>query len=150
MKNSLQQRNNGNALSELPSLFNDPFLRNWFSWSTDNETNNSIPATNIQESEEHFKISVAAPGMKKDDFKIQLENNRLVITGEKKNEVEHKESAYLRKEFSYQSFTRTFTLAERQVQPDKVQASYADGILEITIPKSQEAINQKPRIIPIG
>lgn len=150
MKNSLQQRNNGNALSELPSLFNDPFLRNWFSWSTENETNNSIPATNIQESEEEFKISVAAPGMKKDDFKIQLENNRLIITGERKSEEEHKESAYLRKEFSYQSFTRTFTLAERQVQVDKVQATYSDGILEITIPKSQEAMNQKPRVIPIA
>lgn len=151
---TLMKRNGGlNLLPELPSLFDDPFLRNWFNWSNTDTGHESgtLPSVNISETDESYEISVAAPGMSKNDFKVELENNRLVISGEKKEERENKqEQNYLRREFNYQSFVRSFTLAEKQIHSEKIQAKYAEGILHITVPKSAEAKTKAARIIQVS
>src|SRR5690242_10081573 len=151
---TLMKRNNGlNILPELPSVFNDPFLRDWFNWpnsSSSPEESGTLPAVNIRETDHNYEISVAAPGMTKNDFKVELDNNRLVISGERKHQNEQKEENYLRKEFSYQSFVRTFTLAEKQVKGENIQAKYSDGILHITVPKSDEAKTKPAKIIQVS
>jgi HSP20 family protein len=145
------KRNNGlSLLPEFPSLFNDPFLRNWFSWSEAEEQTGTLPAVNIWETDNDYQISVAAPGMNRNDFKVEVENNRLVISGEKREQTEHKDTSYLRKEYNYSMFTRSFTLAEKQVNAEKIQAKYADGILHISLPKSAEAKAKPAKIIPIS
>ena len=139
-------------LPNLQSFFNDPLLRNWFSWDNDSTVEDStLPAVNIAETENTFELAVAAPGMRKDDFKVEIENNRLVITGERKEEKENKHAHnWLRKEYNYNSFVRSFTLAEKQVTVENIKARYTDGILHITVPKSAEAKNKAARIIPIS
>lgn len=151
---TLVKSNGGlNLYPEFPSLFDDSFLKNWFRW-TDAETgkeSGTLPSVNICETDENYEISVAAPGMSKNDFKVEVDNNRLIISGEKKKERETKEEPnYLRREFNYQSFVRSFTLAEKQVHSDKIQAKYTDGILQIMVPKSAEAKTKPTRIIQIS
>lgn len=138
-------------LPALQSFFNDPLLRNWFSWDHENTFEQAtLPAVNIAETDDAYELNVAAPGMDKNDFKVQLENNRLVISGEKSGEKEntHKRN-WLRKEFNYTSFVRTFTLSEKYVNAEGIQAKYTDGVLHIHIPKSAEAKNKAPRVIQI-
>jgi HSP20 family protein len=148
------KRNNGMSIvPELPSIFNDSLLRDWFNWPLhlgSTEESGTVPAVNIRETDHEYEILMAVPGMTKNDFKVELENNRLVISGERKQENEQKDSNYLRKEFSYQSFVRSFTLPEKQVNGDKIRAKYTDGVLYITVPKSAEAKTKLSRVIPLS
>ena len=101
---SIIKRNNGFA-TEMPALFNDFFTRDLWNWGLSNNstTNTTIPAINIREDNDNFYVEVAAPGMKKDDFKVQLDGTTLTISSEKENRNEQKEGErYSRKEFSYQ------------------------------------------------
>jgi HSP20 family protein len=147
-----------NVFSPLPSLnsfFNDPQLRDWFSWGHDTAADNiTLPAVNIYETENAFEIALAAPGMTKNDFKIELENNRLVISGEKKENThdtdQKRDLNWLRREYNYSSFVRSFTISERQVKAENIKASYTDGILQITVPKSAEAKSKAARLIQIS
>ncbi len=102
----------------------------------------NAPKVNIQENADNYHVEVAAPGMKRDDFNLTLDNNVLTISSELKEEHENKNGNYTRREFSYQSFSRSFTLPE-SVEADKIEAKYNDGILRIVIPKKEEA-KQKP------
>ena len=95
-------------------------------------------------------LEVAAPGMKKDDFRLNLENNVLTICSERKDEKEEKKENYSRKEFSYQSFQRRFTLPEGHIKQDKISAKYVDGILTIELPKREEVKPQPPKEISIS
>ena len=151
---TLMNRNNGlSLLPELPTLFNDSIVRDWFQWPVyrTEEEPSTWPSVNICEHDTHYEISVAAPGMTKNDFKVELDNNRLIISGERKQEKEQKNSGnYLRKEFNYQSFTRSFTLAEKQVEREKIQAKYTDGVLCITMPKTSEAKTKAVKTIQIS
>lgn len=113
-------------------------------------TNTTLPAVNVIEKDEEFAIELAAPGMKKDDFKIHLEGNVLTISSERKDHKEEKNGNYSRREFSYQSFQRSFTLPEATVESDKVSAQYNDGILNIHIPKREEAKPKPAREIKIS
>jgi HSP20 family protein len=147
---TLAKRNGGlTILPELPSLFNDSFFTDFFPWGNTQETG-TVPAINIRETEGSYEISVAAPGMKKDDFKVELDNNRLIISAEHKDQAKDKEDTYLRQEYRYQSFVRSFTLGEQQVQGDKIQAKYSDGILHISVPKSEQAKTKAPKVIQIS
>ena len=94
------------------------------------------PATNIIENEESFELSLAVPGLEKDDIKIDLEDNLLTISAEKEEKTENVN--FSRKEFGYQSFSRAFTLP-KTVEADKIKADYKNGILNIIIPKMEEA-----------
>jgi HSP20 family protein len=98
----------------------------------------SDPAANIIENPESFQLDLAAPGMKKDDFKIHLENNILTVSSEVEDEKKEEGKNYSRKEFYYGSFSRSFTLP-KIVDLEKIQADYADGILKVVLPKKEEA-----------
>jgi HSP20 family protein len=101
-------------------------------------TSTSLPSVNIEETEKDFKIQLAAPGLKKEDINIELVNNVLTISSEKQEEKEEKEEAgnYYRKEFNYQSFSRSFTLPEN-ANESKIEATYRDGILHVDVAKKQ-------------
>lgn len=143
-------------LTTFPKFNNllDQFFNNdFFDMTTRNfsKTDTTLPAVNIKEENERFVVEMAAPGMKKEDFKIELNNNLLIISSEKKEEkVENGDSAqYTRREFSYQSFVRSFTLPE-SVEHEKIEAKYEDGVLKLHIPKKEEAKPKPARTIEIS
>lgn len=107
---------------------------------------NNIPAVNVKEVEGVFHIEVAAPGLKKEDFKLSLHENRLTISTKKEQSNEEKTEQYTRQEFNYTSFQRTFNLP-KSVDGEKIEATYADGILNISLPKKEEV---KPAVKEIA
>ena len=129
----------------LPSFFDNFLSRDWMDWNESNfsTTNSTLPAVNIRENEESFMIEMAAPGLTKDNFKVNLDRNRLVISSELKEEKNENGEKYSRREFSYQSFQRSFTLPEGIIDGDKISAKYNNGILMVSIPK-REAVKPKP------
>lgn len=133
----------------LPEFVNEFFGNDSLSRFFDGYTSNtSIPSVNIAEGKNEYKIEVAAPGLSKGDFKIDVHNNVLEISSEKKNENEEKNDNYVRREFNYSSFKRSFSLPD-EVDTDKIKASHKDGILNILIPKKEEAKDKGPRAIKI-
>jgi len=149
---SIVKRTN-NEFSSVPSLFDDFFNKDLWDWGLRNNsmTNTSIPAVNIRETADTFEVEMAAPGMNKNDFKIELDNNVLTIRSEKQRADEQKEGErYARREFSYQSFERTFQLSKDVVDVDKIQAKYENGLLHLVIPKREEAKQRPPRMIQIS
>ncbi|MBC35743.1 MAG: heat-shock protein [Bacteroidetes bacterium] len=139
-------------MPSFPSLIDRFFEGDLMDWNSTNfaGTNSTLPAVNVKESHDEFKIEVAAPGMKKDDFKISYENGRLTISSEKKNEREEKEGEIIsRKEFSYQSFQRSFAIADTVVSANKITAMYEDGILNVVLPKREEVKPKPAREIKI-
>jgi HSP20 family protein len=146
-------KGNGNLINQMPLLFDDFFNRDIFNWGLSNfsDTNTTIPGVNIKETPNNFEVEVAAPGMSKKDFKIELDGNMLTISSEKTNEQENKEDEkYTRKEFSYQSFYRTFNLPKEVVDVENIQAKYENGLLQLLIPKKEEAKQKPPRLIQIS
>jgi HSP20 family protein len=105
---------------------------------------NSVPV-NIRETEKTFTIEVVAPGMDKADFKVNVDNNILTISGEKKNETNQESERLVRREYSYKSFARTFTLDE-SIQSEDIQARYENGVLRIELPKKEEQKIQPKQI----
>jgi HSP20 family protein len=123
------------------SFFNDFLNRDWYDWNNQNYslTNTTIPSVNIKETVNEFEVDMAAPGMNKEDFKIELNNSVLTISSEKQSENETKEGKNVtRREFSYQSFSRSFTLPAI-VETDQITAKYENGLLRVNIPKKEEA-----------
>ena len=132
--------------SNFPSLLDNFLSRDLFDWGSSNfsSTNTTLPAVNVIENNDSYEIEVAAPGMKKNDFQVTLENNLLTISSERNEEKKEKEKGqYTRREFSYQSFQRSFTVPESEVDGEKISAKYCDGVLCITLPKREE-IKPKP------
>jgi len=109
----------------------------------------SVPAVNISERPNDYFIEMAAPGFAKEDFKLNVDNDVLTISAEKKNEKKDETSRYTRKEFQYSSFSRTFTMPEH-VEADKIGAAYTDGVLSLTLPKKEEAKVKPVREIKIS
>lgn len=109
----------------------------------------SVPAVNVIENTEGFKIEVAAPGLQKGDFKLNLEKNQLTISAQKEQKEEESTDKYTRREFKYNSFQRTFTLPN-SVDGEKIVASYNEGILSIALPKREEAKEKPAREIEIA
>ncbi len=145
--NPLMRTNN------LPSLIENFFGRDMNDFfNTNTPALHNVPAVNVVENEHGFRIEVAAPGLKKDDFKLNLNHNNLTISAyqEIKNEEQDKAAEkFTRREFSYSSFQRTFTLPT-SVNADAIQASYTDGVLKIELPKREEAKVKPARQIEIG
>lgn len=124
-----------------PNLFNDFLNRDWFDWNNQNYslTNTTIPSVNIKETGDEFEVEMAAPGMTKNDFRIELNNSVLTISSEKQSENQTDEGKNVtRREFSYQSFSRSFTLPAI-VETDRITAKYENGLLRVNIPKKEEA-----------
>jgi HSP20 family protein len=146
-------RQNATLFPSLPSLIEDFFSRDWADSTLANRNYSAtLPAVNVRETNDDYIIEVAAPGMKRDEFKVELENNVLTISSQREEKQEqHDESGnYTRREFNYQSFQRSFTLPENKVQGEKITARYADGILHINVPKKDEAKVKPVKQITIG
>ena len=120
--------------SIVDEFFGRDFLPNLFEF----QTGINMPSVNIVEGKNDFRIEVAAPGLQKDDFKINLDNNVLTISSEMEEKNEEKEERYMRREFSYTSFRRSFSLPQT-VEADKISANHNNGVLSISIPKKEEA-----------
>lgn len=104
-----------------------------------------IPAVNIAETENEFQVELAVPGLKKEDFKINLDKNILTVSSEKKTENVEEGKKFSKREYSYNSFSRSFTLPE-SADHSKIEADYTDGILTLTIAKKEEAKFQSREI----
>jgi HSP20 family protein len=132
-----------------PSLFND-FFKPWDEWFDNGVWLKSIntPSVNVKESNNHFTVTLAAPGLKKNDFKIEVDGNILTVSSETEKEVEEKDENYTRKEFSYSSFSRSLSLPD-DVNKDKVEATYQDGILKIELPRLHEKKLDERKYIPV-
>lgn len=124
----------------LPTVFDD-FFKPWNEWFDNGGSLMgrimTVPAVNIVEDKNDYKVSLAVPGMKKDDFNIDVEGNMLTISSEKEENKEEKDEKYNRKEYSYSSFSRSFTLPE-EVNKEKIEAKYEDGVLKLVLPKKEE------------
>lgn len=124
----------------LPALLEDLFDSDFFKKPTMMQAGLTVPAVNIKETPEQYEIEMAAAGMKKEDFNINLERNVIMISSEKSNESSEtaQNHNYTRKEFNYSSFSRSFTLPEAANRED-IKATYVDGVLTVIIPKKDEA-----------
>lgn len=130
--NTLIKRNQDLFGGLLENFWNDSPLRPEFNQAF------SVPAVNIKNNENEFEIEVAAPGLKKEDFNIEVEENILTLKVNKSSESEEQNENFTRKEFNYFNFQRSFTLPKNQIDSENVQANYNDGILNITLPKLKE------------
>ena len=148
---TLARRND--LFPRMNSLFDDFFANDGRNWGINNfsATNTTLPAVNIKETGEAFEVEMAAPGMNKDDFRIELDGNQLTISSEKQTQDEQKDGdRYTRREFSYQSFQRVFQLPKDVVDSDKIGARYENGVLHLVIPKKEEAKQRPPRTIQVA
>jgi HSP20 family protein len=127
-------KSNGNLIPfGMDNFFVDDFFNNqWL----EKKLKHTLPAVNIKENKNEFKIEFASPGFTKKDFKIDLDQDVLTVSAEKDNEVIEEKEDYTRKEFSYNSFSRSFTLP-KTVNAEKIDAKYNDGILKLSIPKKE-------------
>ncbi|MEI7422665.1 MAG: Hsp20/alpha crystallin family protein [Prolixibacteraceae bacterium] len=134
-----------------PAFFNNFFNRELIDWANNgfSAENTTLPAVNILEDENKIQIELAAPGMKKEDFKIDLDQNRLTVSAEIEEEKNETGERYSRKEFCYRSFRRQFNVPVETVNGDQIQASYKDGILTLTLPKREELKPKPARAIEI-
>ena len=128
------------------------FLNNFFNTSLSeflgNDFVNSTPSINIVEGKDKFIVEVASPGLEKKDFDIQIENDHLVVSATQKSTSENSIDNYTKREFNYSSFKRSFYLPET-VDSSKVDASYKEGVLLITLNKKEDSIRKEPREISI-
>ncbi|WP_395044792.1 Hsp20/alpha crystallin family protein [Flavobacterium sp.] len=129
-------KSNGNLIPfGMDNFFtNDLFDNQWL----EKKLKHTLPAVNIKENKNEFNIEFASPGFTKKDFKIDLNENVLTISAEKEIEKNEENDNFTRKEFSYNSFSRSFTLPQT-VNAEKIDAKYNDGILKLSIPKKEEA-----------
>jgi len=121
----------------------DDFFKNW-----DWDRSNNVPAINVKEEKDAYLIEMAAPGMKKEDFKIDVEGNMLTISSEREETKEEKDKKFTRKEYNYSSFSRSFTLPD-EVNREKIDAKYEDGVLKLTLPRREEVKNPTAKQIAV-
>lgn len=135
----------------FPALFDDFFAKDLWGNTPNSSTNTTVPAVNIRENKDSYEVEMAAPGMTKNDFKVELDGNMLTITSQKQDEKELKDGErYTKREFSYQSFERSFQLSKDVVDADKIEAKYQNGVLHLVIPKKEEVKQKPPRQIQIS
>ena len=137
----VKYNNNNNFPSLMNEFFNEDFGMNLIN------RNRSVPSVNSIENNDSFEIDLAVPGMKKDDFKIELIDKVLIISSENSNSIENDNMRL--NEFNYSSFQRSFRIPE-SVELDKIKANYKNGILKIKLPKKKDSITKPNRVIEIG
>jgi HSP20 family protein len=143
------------SISRLSSPL-DRFFRNDLLdfWSGGDSAIDTIPSINITEEQNHYKIEMAAPGMKKDDFNIDIDNNLINISSEKESESANengngkKNNNYTFREYNYSSFSRSFSIPDN-AETSKITAKYTDGILSLNIPKKSEQLKNKSQKIKV-
>jgi len=140
----LSRRNSTVPRNFVDEFFSDNFLPKFLDWNWNFE-NTSTPAVNVEETEKEFLIDVAAPGLDKQDFKVNIDDNVLTISSKKEVKNEENRDGYLRREFNYSTFSRAFTLPEN-TESSKIKASHKNGVLTISIPKSEAKAKQVSEI----
>ncbi|MBS1577113.1 MAG: Hsp20/alpha crystallin family protein [Bacteroidetes bacterium] len=145
MTNTIARRNNGNGYTDFGNVVDNIFqssLRRFFDgnfWEAENQLSTGSVPVNIRETEQQYELDVIAPGCRKEDFSIRVDNNVLTISLVKKQASEQKEkSGWVRNEFVQQAFSRSFTLDET-VDTNKINAAYTDGILHLVLGKNEKA-----------
>lgn len=129
-----EKRSNGALMPNFTDVFDTIFNDTFFN----DRMTVRVPAANISESDNHYHVELAAPGLRKEDFKLNLERNVLNISVEKQNEHNNEQKNYNKREYSYTSWVRSFTLPE-SANAEQIEASYTDGVLKIDIAKREEA-----------
>jgi HSP20 family protein len=134
------------------NFFDDFLTKDLFDWTDRNfaTLGSNLPSVNLKETDTKLEVELAAPGMKREDFKVEIDNNMLMISSEKEEvkEEKNKKDNYVRKEFNYQSFYRSFYLPDT-VDENKIDANYKDGILKIVIAKKPGSEKKTMKTIPI-
>ncbi len=125
--------------------FFDDFLSNQVA-KLDPNVKGLVPSVNIKENDKEVRIHVAAPGLSKKDFEIDVDKNILSISAHKEVEKEDEGTNYIKKEFGYENFQRSFTIPEEIFDTEKIKATYKDGILELVIPKKEEQVKKVKKI----
>jgi HSP20 family protein len=149
-----KKRRNGNG-GLFPSLRNDFFTDRFFTprlfdFDDDLFTGGiSIPPANINETNKEFQLDLSVPGMKRDDFKVDVEDGVLTISSEKEEEKEEKDKNYRRREFSYSTFSRSFPLPDN-TDENNINAKYDNGVLHVTIPKKEISMSKPKKQITVG
>ncbi|MFC2137219.1 Hsp20/alpha crystallin family protein [Bacteroidota bacterium] len=133
----------------LPGMFDNYYCDDYADNYEDYSISNSKPSVNVIELNDQFKIEVAAPGISKKDLKINLEKEVLTISTKKEEVSDEDSSKWIRKEFNYKDFERSFTLPET-VNSDLISAKHENGVFYITIPKKEQAVEKAPRTIEIS
>jgi HSP20 family protein len=141
IKRNTPQRSSFNGL--LDNFFNDGFNP----WMDFNQ--HKLPAVNIEEFDDSFKLEVEAPGFNKGDFKVEVHNDKLHISAQVEEKKEEKKEHYSRREFSTSSFQRSFVIGKNTINADAISAAYENGILQLTLPKKDEVKPQPSRLIDI-
>ena len=136
--------------NNFPTVFND-FFEPWNEWFTDGLAGKAmtLPKVNITENDKNFNVELAAPGLHKNDFKIDVDGNLLTISAKKEDNKEEKNEKYTRQEYNYSSFSRSFTLPDGVLQ-DKIEATYDGGILKLALPKNEKATQKNHKAITIN
>lgn len=141
----------------LPSLFTDMFNppsffdRDLFDFDfglLPTRLGFTVPTANTKETPKEYKLEIAAPGLDRDDFSIEINNHTLTVSAKKEEEKKDKEEGYSKREYSFNSFCRTFSLPEN-IKEEKIEARYDKGVLKISIPKSKETEVKPMHKIPV-
>lgn len=151
----VRKKRNG---STFPSLVNDffntdrffgPSILDFDGGLLDFGSSVVIPEANIIENGKDYKIELAAPGLEKKDFKVEVQDGVLSISAEKEEERKEEDKSFRRREFSYNSFSRSFTLPENLVT-DKIDAKYENGVLRLTLPKKEVTVSKPVKQITVA
>lgn len=132
----------------FPSIFNEFFENDWSQGTSFSQLRTATPAVNIHEDDEQFTIDVAAPGLKKEQFAVNLEKHLLTISAETENKEEEEtaeKGGYRRREFNFSSFKRSFKVPNR-IDETKISAKYEDGVLKVTLPKKEVEVTEAKKI----
>ena len=127
----------------------DDFFNTSFNDIIESDFSRKTPLTNITESDSGFEIELAAPGLKKEDFSINVEKDQLTISAKVEKEKSEETTKYKRREFNFSSFKKSFHL-NKDIDPNKIDARYENGVLILSLEKKEEAKEQEPRIITVG
>lgn len=136
----------------FPTLVNDLLDTNIFDLNSDMfklPATKMSPSVNVTETSKEFKVDVAAPGLEKKDFKVEIENGVLSVSAEKQDEKEEKDKNWIRQEFSYNQFSRSFQLPENTLT-DKIDAKYENGVLKISLPKKEVVISNPKKEVKVS
>ncbi len=137
--------------NDFPSFFDDVLTRDFFH-KTKRSGFNTMPSVNIKETDKSFELELAAPGLEKKNFRLELNEDKLTISSVHENTSEEKNEndSFSRREFNYHSFSRSFVLPEKLIDKEAISASYENGILKVSVPKKEKATTNQHREIHIS
>lgn len=132
----------------VPAYWDDFFNDKFYNNVNKTTCNGSNPAVNVSEDDKGYSIEVAAPGIARKDFNLEIENDVLTISTEKNENQEENKQNFLRREFNYETFKRSFQLPET-IDQEQIKATHEAGILTLTLPKKEEEVQNAPRQIEV-